>query len=92
MTNLKKFIEVMNKTFNDRFKPGNLILECIPCGALKKPGFACDHFKCDSYKRWWQKEYHPIGIVADELNVMAFALWYTTPQRIYAPSIFCDYI
>ena len=92
MTNLEKFIGVMNQTFNARFKPENMKLECCPCGALKKPGFACDHFKCDGCKRWWHKEYHPIGIVADELTVMAFALRYAAPRRTYAPSIVCDYI
>jgi len=91
VTNLEKFIEVMNQTFNARFKPENMKLGCSPCGALKKPGFACDHFKCDGCKRWWHKEYHPVGISHDELTVLAFALRYAAPRRTYAPRLVCDY-
>ena len=61
MTNLEKFIEVMNSTFNARFKPENMKLACVPCGALKKSEYACDRFKCDSCKKWWGKEYEDPG-------------------------------
>lgn len=92
MTNLEKFIAVMNSTFDAKFKPQNMQLECCPCGALKKKGFACYHFRCDGCKRWWQKEYHPVGLSNDELTVLAFALRYAAPRHTYAPSLVCDYI
>ena len=57
MTNLEKFIEVMNTAFDAKFKPENMELKCCPCGTLKKFNHACRHFKCDGCKRWWHKEY-----------------------------------
>ena len=57
MTNLDKFIEVMNTTFNAKFKPENMELKCCPCGTLKKPKYACSHFKCEKCEAWWHKEY-----------------------------------
>ena len=57
MTNLEKFIEIMNDTFNAKFKPENMELQCCPCGTLKKPKYACDHFECGKCERWWHKEY-----------------------------------
>ena len=45
MTNLEKFIEVMNETFHARFTKENLAR------------YACDCFKCEGCKRWWDMEY-----------------------------------
>ena len=57
MTNLEKFIEVMNETFHARFTKENMKLRCSPCGALKLARYACDCFKCEGCKRWWDMEY-----------------------------------
>lgn len=57
MTNLEKFIEVMNNTFDAGFKPERMNLTCCPCGLLKKPEYACHFFHCEGCKRWWHKEY-----------------------------------
>ena len=57
MTNLEKFIEVMNNTFDTGFKPERMNLTCCPCGVLKKPEYACRFFHCEGCKRWWHKEY-----------------------------------
>ena len=57
MTNLEKFIEVMNKTFDAKFKPENMELKCCPCGTLKKQRYACSRFKCEKCELWWHKEY-----------------------------------
>lgn len=57
MTNMEKFIEVMNETFNAKFKPENMKLNCSPCGTLKKFEHGCKRFKCGGCKRWWDKEY-----------------------------------
>ena len=61
MTNLEKFIEVMNETFHARFTKENMKLRCCPCGALKIARYACDRFKCEGCYRWWGKEYKPRG-------------------------------
>jgi len=41
LTNLEKFIEVMNNTFDAGFKPEHMDLTCSPCGLLKKSEYAC---------------------------------------------------
>ena len=92
MTNLEKFIEMMNKIFNARMKPENMELHCSPCGTLKKYNHACKIFSCEKCKAWWHKEYHPVGISHDELTVLAFALRYAAPRHTYAPRLVCDYI
>lgn len=59
MTNLDKFIEVMNATFDAHFKPENMVLMCTPCGVLKQGRHACNHFNCLSCESWWRREYKP---------------------------------
>lgn len=61
MTNLEKFIEVMNATFNAKFKPENMKLQCCPCGALKKAEYACKHFNCLGCEGWWYKEWEGVS-------------------------------
>lgn len=60
MTNLEKFINVMNTTFNARMTEENLNLYCTPCGMLKKHDHACKIFDCDKCEAWWQKEWRPV--------------------------------
>ena len=61
MTNLEKFIEVMNTTFDAGFTPENMKLGCSPCGTLKKPEYACEGYECEKCKKWWRKEYSNDG-------------------------------
>ena len=55
MTNLEKFIEVMNTTFNAGFTKDNMKLKCSPCGVLKKS--ACIGFNCTDCNAWWNKKF-----------------------------------
>ena len=57
MTNLDKFIEVMNDTFNAGFTKENMVLICSPCGSLKRYQYACEKYKCEECNNWWHKEY-----------------------------------
>lgn len=57
MTNIEKFIEIMNDTFDARFSIMNMQRICSPCGALKIEEFACNKFECEKCKAWWYREY-----------------------------------
>lgn len=59
MTNIEKFIEMMNKTFDAGFTKDNMKLMGSPCGTLKKSEYACDMYDCDRCKEWWHREYIP---------------------------------
>ncbi|WP_300685463.1 hypothetical protein [Acutalibacter sp. 1XD8-36] len=58
MTNMEKFIEVMNATFNAGFTKENIKKECSPCGALKQYESGCAEYSCKGCATWWDKEYH----------------------------------
>jgi hypothetical protein len=57
MTNLEKFIEIMNDTFDAGFTPENMVLRCSPCGRLKEFEYACRDYSCEKCMNWWRKEY-----------------------------------
>lgn len=57
MTNLEKFIEVMNITFDAGFTKDNMKLKCSPCGVLKEPEFECNTLHGEECRAWWNKEY-----------------------------------
>ena len=57
MTNIEKFIEVMNDTFDAGFTPENMVLVCSPCGRLKEYEYACKDYDCEKCKEWWYREY-----------------------------------
>ena len=59
MTNLEKFIEVMNDTFNSGFTKDNMKLKCSPCGVLKNELAACVNLDCKECRAWWTEEYKP---------------------------------
>jgi len=68
MTNLEKFIEMMNKTFNARMTKKNLEMSCSPCGTLKKFECGCSIFDCSKCEAWWDKEWKPKEIEEKSLK------------------------
>jgi len=65
MTNLDKFIEVMNEYFDAGLTKENLQVKgglnryCTPCGLFRKG--ACRSFSCSGCAGWWKKEWKPKG-------------------------------
>ena len=57
MTNLDKFIEMMNSTFGAKLTPEKMKLKCSPCGILQWQQYACDQWDCEKCKGWWHKEW-----------------------------------
>lgn len=67
MTNLEKFIEVMNETFNAKLTKENLQVRsyasgfCTPCGIFRAG--ACKSFSCEGCADWWEKEWKPQKVI-----------------------------